>query len=80
MVAPLLIDGPCVHKSTDGTQQLQKANRYQKKSRNKMCCALLILIMVLAVIVVVVVMQEKNKPGGGGKNLTLAQFAGFSPV
>ena len=52
----------------DGAQQLEKANRYQKKSRNKMCCFLLILIIVLAIVVVPLVLNN-NKPAGN-KTLT----------
>ena len=34
-----------------GVQQLEKASRYQKKARNKMCCMLLIVVVILVILV-----------------------------
>jgi len=43
-----------VVKTTDGVEELRKANEYQKSSRNKMCCLALIILIVAAIIVLVV--------------------------
>jgi len=43
-----------VVKTSDGVEELRKANDYQKSSRNKMCCLALIILIIAAIIVVVV--------------------------
>jgi len=43
-----------VVKTSEGVEDLRKANEYQKSSRNKMCCLALIILIIAAVIVVVV--------------------------
>eukprot|EP00729_Bicosta_minor_P009539 gene9539-24523_t len=47
-----------------GVEQLVSANKYQKKSRNKMCCFLVIIMIVLAIMVVIIVVSSggKDKP------------------
>ncbi len=37
-----------------GTQQLAKADTYQKKARSKSCCLLLILLVILAVLALII--------------------------
>jgi len=43
-----------VVKTSEGVEELRKANDYQKSSRNKMCCLALIILIIAAIIVVVV--------------------------
>jgi len=43
-----------VVKTSEGVEDLRKANDYQKSSRNKMCCLALIILIIAAIIVVVV--------------------------
>ena len=57
---PLHIDCARVNKQTN---KQVTANKYQKKSRNKMCCFLVIIMIVLAIVVVIIVISSsKGKP------------------
>jgi syntaxin 7 len=43
----------------DATLELQSADRYQRRARNRMCCLLMTFTIVLLVIVLVVVLTHK---------------------
>jgi t-SNARE complex subunit (syntaxin) len=65
----------------DGTEQLGIANRYQKKSRNKMCCFLVIVLLVLAAALVFSgVFKNKRAPrsNGTGTMLSLDRYDGLT--
>lgn len=51
----LLQVGRSVEYVQSGTNALQDAKTYQKKTRKLMCCAIMILLIVAAVVVLVVV-------------------------
>jgi len=46
-------------KTTEGVQELRKANEYQKSSRNKLCCLALIILIVAAILVIVLYLVLK---------------------
>lgn len=50
-----------VVKTSEGVEELRKANEYQKSSRNKMCCLALIILIIAAIIVIVVYFVFANK-------------------